>query len=230
MKKRILFFIVMLFFLSSVIYAQDSAKNGSWIGDAIPVVFAPGQYTFTDTRNTTEYRLYDGYGYRSPETGEVVWTEGGAVYYRLQTETMGDIIINNWDSDTAFTTLFLVTPIDQSKEPIDDLTCNLVRDVAMIYPGDFRDMELPSELPEIASPGHAYLHVSDLPAGVYYIISAGYKWYNASRPDGNVRTNITLKLQKQIPGEPDVKPIEPNNSPIQYQYDQSGNRIKTIKK
>ncbi|QIU93568.1 hypothetical protein [Bacteroides faecium] len=230
MKKRILFFIVMLFLLHVVLYAQDPEKTGAWVGDAIPVTFTAGQSTFTDTRNTTDYRLYDSYGYRSPFTGEVEWTEGGAVFYRLQTETNGDIIINNWGSDVAFSSLFLVTPIDPLKEPIDGLTCDLVRNVAMIYPWDYISVDPPSDFPGWISRGQAYLHVSDLPAGIYYIISAGYKGSNASKPDGNVRTNITLKLQRRIPDEPSVQPEEPNNSSVQYRYDLSGNRVKNIKK
>ena len=41
---------------------------------------------------------------------------------------------------------------------------------------------------------------------------------------------IIADLSPGIPDEPEILPEEPDNSPVWYQYDQSGNRIKTNKK
>ena len=80
-----------------------------------------------------------------------------------------------------------------------------------------------------ASHGAAYLHIPNLPAGTYFLIAAGYKGSNGSVRNGKIKTTIIADLSSGIPEEPDMKPEEINTCPIQYQYDQSGNRIKTIK-
>lgn len=105
MKKRIIFFIVMASLIYSGLFAQSPPKNGIGFLDAIPVTLSAGQSSFTDTRNTSE-PAYGQYRYFSPRTGSYEITDGCAAYYRLQTTASGDIRIHNWDSETAFTTLF----------------------------------------------------------------------------------------------------------------------------
>ena len=43
-----------------------------------------------------------------------------------------------------------------------------------------------------------------------------------------IQTTVIADLVPSIPDEPNLKPESPNYSPIQYQYDNSGNRVKTI--
>lgn len=85
-------------------------------------------------------------------------------------------------------------------------------------------------MPEGASLGQAYLSIPNLFAGTYYIVTAGYKYSNASIPNGTIQTTVIADLVPSIPDEPELKPERPNHSPIQYQYDESGNRVKTIQK
>ena len=85
-------------------------------------------------------------------------------------------------------------------------------------------------IPEGASHGLAYIHLKNLPAGTYFIITAGYKYMNGSVPNGELGITIIADLSPGIPDEPEILPEEPDNSPVWYQYDQSGNRIKTNKK
>ena len=72
--------------------------------------------------------------------------------------------------------------------------------------------------------------MKNLPAGTYFIITAGYKYMNGSVPNGELGITIIADLSPGIPDEPEILPEEPDNSPVCYQYDQSGNRIKTNKK
>ena len=53
---------------------------------------------------------------------------------------------------------------------------------------------------------------------------------NGSVPHGELGITIIDDLSPGIPDEPEILPEEPDNSPVCYQYDQSGNRIKTNKK
>ena len=47
-----------------------------------------------------------------------------------------------------------------------------------------------------------YIHIDRLPAGVYYIIAAGYKGSNGSVNNGFLQTTVTL--HQSVPGEPEV--------------------------
>ena len=227
MKKRIIFFIVMASLIYSGLFAQSPPKNGIGFLDAIPVTFSAGQSSFTDTRNTSE-PAYGQYRYFSPRTGSYEITDGCAVYYRLQTTASGDIRIHNWDSETAFTTLFLVAPLHPGDESEWGYNSDAMYTVAMFDRGDTYDFD-EAGIPEYASHGAAYLHIPNLPAGTCFLIAAGYKGSNGSVRNGKIKTTIIADLSSGIPEEPDMKPEEINTCPIQYQYDQSGNRIKTIK-
>lgn len=230
MKKRILFFMIAVFLLSVVTYAQDTEKDGTAFQTAIPVVFTQGKTTFTDIRNTAGGPpWYYTYLYKPMESDSYIWTQGRAVYYRVQMATSGDLKAHNWYSpNLGFTTLFLVAPLDPTKEPGEIFNCDSVREVASFNVGDFCGPE--SDVPENVSHGLGYLHVRNLPAGTYYIIAAGYKNSNGSVPNGDLRTTIIADLISEIPGEPGLQPELPNYSPVQYQYDLSGNRTKNIKK
>lgn len=227
MKKRIILFIVMASLICSGVFAQNPPKHGLGFIDAIPITLSVGKSSFSDTRNTSE-AAYGQYRYLSPRTGTYEVTEGCAVYYRLQTTANGDIKIHNWGSETAFTTLFLVAPIHPNEEPEWGYNSDAMYTVAMFERGDTYDFDEVG-IPEHVSHGTAYLHVSNLPAGTYFIIAAGYKGSNGSVRNGNIQTNVIADLHYGIPEEPEMKPQKPNNCPMQYQYDLSGNRRKTIK-
>ena len=69
-----------------------------------------------------------------------------------------------------------------------------------------------------------------LPAGIYYIIAGGWKGGNMGVADGNIRTTLIANFSNAVPPEAPLLPESVNLSPVQYKYDLSGNRIKTIKK
>lgn len=230
MKKQNLFFILMAFILCSGMHAQEQEKDGSSLPNATPITFSSGQVSFTDVRNTEEgppwYYIYE---YCSPSSGQYRWTEGRVVFYRFETKTKGDFIIHNWGSGLGGTNLFLATPLDPSTPPEPDEYNYPVNMVAMSEAGSYHILD-ELNAPEYALETQGYIHIHDLPAGIYYIITGGYKASNASSRNGIIRTTITGSLAGETPEDPGLQPEHPNNNPVQYQYDLSGNRIKTIKK
>lgn len=230
MKKRIIFFIMAAFLLCFGIYAQEVPKYGTSFMDAISVTPSLGYSVFTDIRDTERNSspFYSTYVYRLPTTGQYQWTEGRVVFYRLQTTTKGEVTIHNWGSNLGYTTLFLVRPIDLDVVPGVEYNCDSVSNVAMSYEWSFYDLDKLGA-PDNALSGQGYVHVSDLPAGIYYIIVGGYQGGNAPIYNGKICTTIQATMPYSLPDEPENKPEETNNSPIQYRYNASGNRIQTIK-
>lgn len=228
MKRQNLFFILMAFILCSGMRAQEPVKDGSSFLNAIPVTISSGQVSFTDMQNTEE-GIYYTYPYYSPTFEQYMWTEGRVVFYRLETKTKGEFIIHNWGSDLGCTTLFLVTPLDPTLEPELDSAAYPVDMIGISDKYAYHNLE-ELNAPDYALPNMGYIHVKDLPAGVYYIITGAYKCGNVDVRNGNIRTTITGSLAGETPEDPGLQPEHPNNSSVQYQYDLSGNRIKTIKK
>lgn len=229
MIRRITLTLLIIFF-GLGLQAQTVEKNGTHYYDAIPVSFDIGKTTFTDIRDTRiSPPWYSDFVYQPKGSDTYRRTQGRAVYYRMEIPVSGDVIIHNWNSRMGFSSLFvyrLLSEIQQGK--VED-----IEPVAMFEEGDFLSPDFnPEELgiPEYASRGLAYLHLKNLPAGTYFIITAGYKYMNGSVPNGELGITIIADLSSTIPDEPETTPEDPNNSPIQYQYDSSGNRIKTIKK
>lgn len=233
MTKRIILLLMMVL-LGWGAHAQTAEGRGTSYWDAIPVTFSTGKATFTDAHDTSTGPPWYYTGIYVPrEGGNYKYTEGRAIYYRMEMLAEGDMIIHNWnDYGVGFTTIFLLRPTQPGeKEDWSEGDLSFKR-VATFEQMDFLNPDFhPEELgmPEGASLGHAYLHVPKLPAGTYYVVTAGYKYMNGSVPNGQLRTTFIADLPSGIPDEPDVKPLEPNHSPVQYRYDSSGNRIKTIK-
>lgn len=230
MKKRNLFFILTAFILCSGMRAQELVKDGTSFLKAIPVTYSSGQVSFTDMRNTLEGPpWYYKYTYYSPSAGQDKRTDGNVIYYRLVTKTTGDFIIHHWDSELGGTSLLLVTPRDLSMQPDPNGYNYPVYMVDCSEAGTYCNLD-GLNAPPYAMPTQGYIHVPDLPAGVYYIISSGYKATNSSPRDGNICTTIIGSMSSETPEDPGLQPEHPNNSTVQYQYDLSGNRTKTIKK
>lgn len=235
-KRIILLLLATLFGVGLQAQTIETEKKGTSYEDAIPIAFPQGKEAFTDIRNTSEYPppYYYPARYISRESDTYTYTQGKAIYYRLDTSTSGDVIIHNWNSiHMGFSTLFLLRPT-KPNETEDWSEGDLsFKKVATFEPGDFMSPDFdPVELgmPEGSSFGLAYLRVRNLPAGTYYIVVAGYKYSNGSTPNGQLGTTLITDLSHEIPEEGGIKPEEPNNNPVQYQYDLSGNRIKTISK
>lgn len=210
--------------------AQMVEKNGTYYDDAIPVVLDVGKSIFTDVRNTREFPpYYNNFWYKPEGSDTYKCTQGRAIFYRMETSAPGDILIHNWNSRMGFSTIFVYRLLSEI-EPDSDVNIEFVE---AFEEEDFSSPDFNPErfgIPENVSRNLAYLYLKSLPAGTYFIITAGYKFSNASSPNGELGTTIIAGLSLGIPGEPEVKPEEPNDSPVQYLYDQSGNRIKTIKK
>lgn len=234
MIKRIIFLLLAVL-LGLGLQAQTVQKPGGYYTNAIPVSFSPGKSTFTDVRDTREGLPWYYYFIFIPKAGgDLHRTQGNAVYYKMDLATSGNLIIHNWNSMyMGFTTLFLLRPAKPDETPDwTDGNYSLKR-VMSFEENEFTSPEYNPE--EIGFPpdsflGYAYLRARNLSAGTYYVVSAGYKYSNGSSPNGNLCTTIIADLSDEIPGEGDIKPEEPNNNPVQYQYDLSGNRIKTILK
>lgn len=215
--------------------AQTIEETGGWYGGAIPVVCSPGKTTFADVRNTqVGPPWYSTCPYKPRESEEYKYTQGKAVFYRMETAAPGDVIIHNWNSrGVGYTTLFLLRPALPG-ETEDWYTGDFyLKRVATFEELDFMSPDFDPValgMPEGASWGNAYLRVRNLPAGTYYIVAAGYKYSNASVPNGQLGTTIITELSTEAPGEPSLIPELPNNCPVQYNYDSSGNRTKNLKK
>lgn len=232
-KRIILLLMLVLFGWES--QAQITEGSGTSYWDPIQVTFSAGKATFADVHDTrTGPPWYYRCRYLSKEDGNYQYTQGRAVHYRIEILAPGDLIIHNWNSfGVGYTTLFLLKPAESDETAEWEEGDLLFNRVATFERCDFLSPDYHPEdfgIPEGVSDGRAYLHVRNLPAGTYHVITAGYKYSNASVPDGIIGTTIIADLSPGIPGEPEVKPEEPNDCPAQYQYDQSGNRIKTIKK
>lgn len=229
MTKRLILLLMLVLF-GWECRAQTTEKNGTYYYDAIPVTFGIGKMTFTDVRDTQKVPpWYGNFIYMPKGSSHYQKTEGRAVFYRMEIPVSGDVIVHNWNSRMGFSSLFVYRLLSEL-QPDSDVD---IEEVAIFEEGDFMSPDFdPEELgiPEGVSPGLAYLHLKNLSAGTYFIITAGYKYSNGSVPNGELRTTIIADLSPGIPGEPEMKPEGPNDSPVQYQYDQSGNRIKTIKK
>lgn len=229
MTKRILFILLAVFF-GMRLQAQTDEKDGTTYVAAVPVVPGIGETKFTDVRDTENGPpWYYNYLYKTEGSDAYQRTQGRAVYYRLEMPMTGDVIIHNWNSLLGYSTIFVERLISEDHPESGIIT----EDVARFNEGDFLSPDFHPEdlgLPEYVSPGLAYLHLRNLPAGTYLIITAGYKYTNASQPNGKLRTNIIADLSPGIPDEPELMPEQPNNCPVQYRYDASGNRIKSLKK
>lgn len=236
MIKRIIFLLLATLF-GAGLQAQttETEKEGTSYEDAIPITFSSGKATFTDLRNTSERppHYYPAF-YMRREDGTYSYTNGDAIFYRMDTSTQGDVIIHNWNSIwMGYSTLFLLRPTqpneteDWSDGPMSIKRVATFEELDFMAP-DFDPVEL--GMPEGSSFGLAYLRVRNLPAGTYYLVVAGYKYTNGSSRNGQLGTTIIADLAHEIPGEGDIKPEEPNNNPVQYQYDLSGNRTKTLLK
>lgn len=233
MTKKIILLLMMVLF-EWELQAQTAKGNGTSYWDPVQVTFSAGKATFADVHDTS---TGPPWYYRCrclSKDGSYQYTQGRAVHYQIELLAPGDLIIHNWNSfGVGFTTLFLLKPAEsyETGEWLEgDLAFNRV---ATFEIGDFLSPDYHPEdfgIPEGVSDGRAYLHVHNLPAGIYNIVTAGYKYSNASVPNGILGTTIIADLSSSIPDEPEMKPEEPNDSPVQYQYDRSGNRIKTIKK
>lgn len=234
MTKRIILLLMMLLFGWGV-KAQTPNGSGTSYWDPIPVTFSSGKATFADVHDTsTGPPWYYACRYVPRGDDTYRYTQGGAIYYRMETSAAGDVIIHNWNSyRMGFSTIFLLRSA-KSGETEDWSEGDLCfKWVAMFEEMDFMSPDFdPVELgmPEGSSLGLAYLHVRNLPAGIYYIVVAGFKYMNGSVPNGKLGTTIIADLSPGIPDEPEILPEEPVNSLVQYQYDQSGNRTKTIRK
>lgn len=236
MTKRFLFLLVAALF-ALALPAQTEKYTGRFYDEAIPISFSPGKSTFTDVRNTAKRPSPESYYYyyRYIPLGSTTYkyTGGKALYYKMELSHSGNVIIHNWNSTgVGYTSLFLLRPTKPGEEEDwaeGDLSLKWVasfEELGFLNP-DFNMEEL--GIPP-AYWGYAYLNVRNLPAGTYYVVTAGYKYSNASVPDGGLGITIMADLAFNIPSEPVVKPEEVNNCPVQYQYDLSGNRTKTTKK
>lgn len=232
-KRIILLLMLVLFGWES--QAQTTGGSGTSYWDPIQVTFSAGKSTFADVHDTSTGPPWYYTCRYIPRDGDTYkYTQGRAIFYRMETSAAGDVIIHNWNSyRMGFSTIFLLRPAkpdemeDWSEGDLYFKRVAMFEEMDFMSP-DFNPVEL--GMPEGSSLGLAYLRVRNLPAGTYYIVVAGYKYMNASVPNGQIGTTIIADLSPGIPGEPEVKPEEPNDCPAQYQYDQSGNRIKTIKK
>lgn len=227
MRQKIILMLLFMCTSYSGIYARE--KDGSSYYNAIPIEIRDHRFSFSDMRNTaTVSGAYAPY-YQQLSDDSYEWTDGKVVYYRFETTRTGDFIIHNWGSDLNCTNLFLVSPVDPSIRPEPMSFSYPVFTVEAFESGDFYD---PVDLyaPEYARGMQGYIHAQDLPAGVYYIIAGGYKGGNMGVRDGNIRTTLVASLNYEMPPEPPLLPDYANVSTIQYQYDLSGNRIKTILK
>lgn len=226
-KRMILLLLAALFGLG--LQAQTEEKDGTYYYDAIPVTLGIGKTTFTDMRDTRQSPpWYNNFIYQPRGSDHYKRTQGHAVFYRMEMPVSGDVIIHNWNSWLGYTTLFVYRLLSEI-QPGSDMD---IEDVATFEENDFLSPDF--NIKELGIPdafwGLAYLHLKNLPAGTYYIVTAGYKYSNASVPDGKLRINIIADLPPNIPPEPEIKPAKPDTSLVQYHYDLSGNRIKTIKK
>ena len=226
MKRKILF---ILFMCVGYICVYAQGKDGSSYYNAIPIMIQNNRFSFFDTKNTAVATgAYTPYYQEFPD-GSYRWTEGKVVYYRFETTREGDFIIHNWGSGLKCTNLFLVTLINPSIIPEPMAFSYPVFTLASFEKGDFY---LPDdqELSEDFSGMQGYIYVPSLPAGIYYIIAGGWKGGNMGMADGNIRTTLIASFSNAVPPEAPLLPESVNLSPVQYKYDLSGNRIKTIKK
>ncbi len=202
MKNYKCFFIYLLltFLGCMTTYAVEEEKAGRSFMDAIPVNFSDGGNAFTDVRDSYSY---DYYPYRFPWDGQICYTYGNAVYYRLELEYMSDIVIHNWESpEVNCSTVFLVAPIDPSAEPHDGYSCDSVYDVASFMGGEvpgFDSLNAPPGTSRVLG----YLRAERVPRGIYYIIVAGSKYMNGSIPNGMLRTTVATGECPFIPDETD---------------------------
>ena len=196
--KRFLLSFLMVFFFCPLILAQ----YGYSFDSAIPVEFPPGQSSFTDMCDTNYFGFYP-YAYYSERHGRLIYTDGSAVFYRLQTTREESVTIHNWGSPSlGFTTLFLVEPIDPDAVPGGEYNCDSVYNVALSDVGACYDLEALQAPTSMTTENQGYIHIDRLPAGVYYIIAAGYKGSNGSVNNGFLQTTVTLHLS--VPEEPEV--------------------------
>ncbi len=196
--KRFLLSFLMVFFFCPLILAQ----YGYSFDSAIPVEFPPGQSSFTDMCDTNYFGFYP-YAYYSERHGRLIYTDGSAVFYRLQTTREESVTIHNWGSpNLGFTTLFLVEPIDPDAVPGGEYNCDSVYNVALSDVGACYDLEALQAPTSMTTENQGYIHIDRLPAGVYYIIAAGYKGSNGSVNNGFLQTTVTLHLS--VPEEPEV--------------------------
>ena len=232
MTKRILFLLVAALF-ALALPAQTEEYTGRFYDEAIPVAFSSGKTIFTDLRNTAERpSSYYYYYYRYIPLGSTTYkyTGGKALYYKMELSTSGNVVIHNWNSTgVGYTSLFLLRPTKPGEE--EDWSEG---DLSLKWVASFEELDFLNpdfNMEELGIPpnywGYAYLNVRNLPAGTYYVVTAGYKYSNASVPDGELGITIIADLASDIPSEPVLKPEEDNNSPVQYHYDLSGNRTKT---
>lgn len=234
MIKRIIILLLAAFMIHEL-QAQTLEKYGTLYDDAIPVAFSKGKNVFTDLRDTsTGPPHYYPCRYVPRDGTTYSYTQGGAIFYQMELASAGDVIIHNWNSyRMGFSTIFLLRLTKSGEKKDWSEGGYSFKRVLTFEPGDFMSEGFdPVELgmPEGASLGLAYIRVRNLPAGIYFIVTAGYKYMNGSVPNGKLGTTIIADLSSTIPDEPETTPEDPNNCPIQYQYDSSGNRIKTIKK
>ncbi len=227
MTKRLLF-LCMLLLLGWESKAQEDEKRGSYYYDAIPIVLNSTLTEFTDVRNT-EMAWYSSFIYQPDGSTEYKRTGGNAVFYRMENPVNRDVIVHNWNSRLGFSTIFvyriLSEPVQGSRVDIETVAVFEVMD--FLKPG-FNPEEL--GIPPTASPGLAYLHLKNLPPGSYFIVTAGYRYMNGSRPNGELGITVWAESPHGIPEEPAVKPERPNTCRIQFNYDLSGNRNKTIQR
>ena len=221
--------------------AQTTEKYGTFFDDAIPITLSGNKSTFTDRRNTDKKpsgsHFYYIFRYIPSQGSEYRYTQGKAVYYQLDLPLPGNLIIHNWKTDYSagpgYTTLHVLRKT-QKGETEDWSEGELsFKWVATFEEHDFMDPgfdPISLGMPEGASSGQAYLSIPNLSTGTYYIVTAGYKYSNGSIPNGTIQTTVIADLVPSIPDEPELKPERPNYSPIHYQYDASGNRVKTIQK
>lgn len=196
--KRFLLSFLLAFFFCPLILAQ----YGYSFDSAIPVEFPPGQSSFTDMCDTNYFGFYP-YAYYSERHGRLIYTDGSAVFYRLQTTREESVTIHNWGSPSlGFTTLFLVAPIDPDAVPGAEYNCDSVYNVALSDVGACYDLEALQAPTSMTTENQGYIHIDRLPAGVYYIIAAGYKGSNGSVNNGFLQTTVTL--HQSVPEEPEV--------------------------
>lgn len=229
MTKRIIFILLAVFW-GLGLQAQTVEKDGTYYYDAIPVTFDIGKMIFTDVRDTRKVPAwYNSFIYMPKGSSHYQKTQGNAVFYRMEIPASGNVIVHNWNSRMGFSSLFVYRLLSEL-QPDSDVN---IEEVEIFEEGDFMSPDFDPEklgIPEGASHGLAYIHLKNLPAGTYFIITAGYKYMNGSVPNGELGITIIADLSPGIPDEPEILPEEPDNSPVCYQYDQSGNRIKTNKK
>ena len=232
-KRIILLLMLVLFGWES--QAQTTEGSGTSYWDPIQVTCSSGKATFEDVRDTSTGPPWYYQCRYIPRDGDTYeYTQGRAIYYRMETSASGDVIIHNWNSyRVGFSTIFLLRPVKPGEMEDWSEGDLYFKRVATFEIGDCMSPDFNPEklgIPEGVSLGLAYLRVRNLPAGTYYIVVAGFKGMNGSVPNGRLGTTNITDLSSIIPGEPEVMPEEPNDCPVQYQYDQSGNRIKTIKR